>query len=132
MSEVCFFCKKNFKDDEYVYAIKLDDGTVVLSHGYPCCDKANIRRLPVNPPDWWIKIHRYPKQEGCAECYQETEKLKQKLQQLIEQFRQELYRQEAMRTFSQDNVNLAFNRFAEKFEELLNEAQPKEKKQVKS
>ena len=46
---------------------------------------------------------------------------KQKLQQLIEQFRQELSRQEVMKTFSQDNVNLAFNSFARKFEELLKE-----------
>jgi len=50
--------------------------------------------------------------------------LKQKLQQLIEQFRQELSRQEVMKTFSQDNVNLAFNSFARKFEELLKEEKP--------
>jgi len=43
----------------------------------------------------------------------------QKLQQLIEQFHQELHRQEVMETFSQNNVNRAFDVFMRKVEELL-------------
>ena len=51
----CEVCGEPFKKDQYVYEIKLDDGTIIKSHGYPCCDRVQIKRIPLKANDWWIR-----------------------------------------------------------------------------
>jgi hypothetical protein len=51
----CEVCGRSFKEGDYVYEIKLDDGKIILSHGYPCCEKVQIKRIPLKAGDWWIR-----------------------------------------------------------------------------
>jgi len=54
----CIACGKPFELNHYVYQVKLDDGAIALSHGYPCTDAVAemIKRpAPIEKPDWWIR-----------------------------------------------------------------------------
>jgi len=51
----CEVCGQPFTEGQYVYEIKLDDGKIIVSHGYPCCDKVKIERVPLKGDDWWIR-----------------------------------------------------------------------------
>lgn len=51
----CEVCGRKFKKGDYIYEIKLDNEKIILSHGYPCCDRVQIKRLPVENGDWWIR-----------------------------------------------------------------------------
>jgi len=51
---ICEACGEPIKG-QYVYEVKLDDGKIVKSHGGSCLAKWEIKRLPIKPPDWWVR-----------------------------------------------------------------------------
>lgn len=53
----CYNCGKRFEGGQYVYQVKLNDGGVKYSHGYPCIDLTPIseERLSMRDGDWWAK-----------------------------------------------------------------------------
>jgi hypothetical protein len=58
MKLICDACNQPIEKDQFAYEIKLDDGSIKHSHGYPCCYKFEVKRVPIIQPDWWIRqIH---------------------------------------------------------------------------
>jgi hypothetical protein len=57
MSEpICVACNQPIRKDQYLYKVKLDDGKIVFSHGYPCIEQFKIDRpKPITTPDWWVQ-----------------------------------------------------------------------------
>jgi RNase P subunit RPR2 len=52
---ICDACHKPIEKGQYAYEIQLDNRTIKKSHGYPCCDSFEIKRVPIHFPDWWIR-----------------------------------------------------------------------------
>jgi hypothetical protein len=61
----CDMCGYPIKG-QYVYEVKLDDGKIVLSHGGHCLQKWKINRIPIQPPDWWVRQIG----QTCSQCGQ--------------------------------------------------------------
>jgi len=56
-SFICFKCKRTIEKGQYVYKVKLDDGSEVFSHGGECLHNApiSLKRLPMRDGDWWVR-----------------------------------------------------------------------------
>ena len=54
---ICATCGSPVRQGDYVYQIKLDDGSIVETHGGGCIPSGKIgkHRLPLVKPDWWIR-----------------------------------------------------------------------------
>jgi len=57
MNYICFHCKKPIGKGQYLYKVKLDDGSEHYSHGGECLHSAPIsqKRRPMRDGDWWAK-----------------------------------------------------------------------------
>jgi hypothetical protein len=54
--QICWTCKKQFINNEFVNIVKLDDGTIHYVHGGKCADvPIGKHRLPMRNGDWWIR-----------------------------------------------------------------------------
>jgi hypothetical protein len=106
----CEVCGQPFQKGQDVYEVKLDNGKIILSHGYPCCGKVEIKRLPIKEGDWWIRrketyvgaemkhndkwlrkqVEDY--ETGFAECEDELGEFKQKVLEWLDEREKELLR----------------------------------------
>jgi hypothetical protein len=52
--KTCGVCSKPFEEKQFVYEVKLDNGKIILSHGFPCTEGVKIYRK-ITGDDWWIR-----------------------------------------------------------------------------
>lgn len=99
----CAYCKKLIKKVGFAEKIK-----IIIVHAQKSL-KEDLEEFAIVGGGFWESIEK-----KILAVYDEvvTEN-EQKLQQFIKRFREELIRQEIMDTFSERNVNLAFDRCVE-------------------
>lgn len=85
---ICDSCGEAIEKIQYVYEVKLDDGTIKHSHGGACLAKFSdqIKRIPIKAPDWWIRSIPNPADdEGITwkEIREHTEKLAKQTHEML-------------------------------------------------